>query len=85
MTRRFRKRDSVRLARCLRVSGAQLFSLMSSIVETIGLENLLKPLLLDAPRPSALFALTQTMTIGALKTIWEVGLDLPKGRLVARV
>ncbi len=39
---------------------------------------LLKPLLLDAPRPSALFALTQTMTIGALKTIWEVGLDLPR-------
>lgn len=39
---------------------------------------LLKPLLLNESRPSALFALTQTMTIGALKTIWEMGLDLPE-------
>jgi LacI family transcriptional regulator len=39
---------------------------------------LLKPLLLSEARPSALFALTQTLTIGALKTIWEVGLDLPR-------
>ena len=29
-------------------------------------------------RPSAVFALTQTMTIGALKAVGEVGLDLPQ-------
>jgi LacI family transcriptional regulator len=39
---------------------------------------LLKPHLLNESRPSALFALTQTITLGALKTIWEVGFDLPK-------
>jgi LacI family transcriptional regulator len=33
---------------------------------------------MNKSRPSALFALTQTITIGALKTIWEVGLNLPK-------
>jgi LacI family transcriptional regulator, galactose operon repressor len=39
---------------------------------------LLKPLLQSEAKPSALFALTQRLTIGALKTIWEVGLDLPR-------
>jgi LacI family transcriptional regulator len=38
----------------------------------------LMPLLASASRPSALFAVTQTMTIGALQTIWEAGLELPK-------
>ena len=37
----------------------------------------LKPLLLKASRPSALFPVTQHMTFGTLKTIGEVGLDLP--------
>jgi LacI family transcriptional regulator len=29
-------------------------------------------------RPSAIFAVTQTMTIGALQTLWEAGLEVPK-------
>ena len=37
----------------------------------------LSRLLLKASRPSALFPVTQHMTFGALKTIGEVGLDLP--------
>ena len=37
----------------------------------------LKPLLQESPRPSALFAVTQSVAIGTLKTIWETGLDLP--------
>jgi LacI family transcriptional regulator len=36
------------------------------------------PVLASASRPSALFAVTQTMTIGALQTIREAGLELPK-------
>jgi len=38
----------------------------------------LKPLLQEVSRPSALFAVTQSVAIGTLKTIWEVGLDLPR-------
>jgi LacI family transcriptional regulator len=38
---------------------------------------ILKPLLQEASKPSALFAVTQSVAIGTLKTIWEVGLDLP--------
>ena len=38
---------------------------------------ILKPLLQEDPRPSALFAVTQSVAIGTLKTIWETGLDLP--------
>ena len=37
----------------------------------------LKPLLQGASRPSALFAVTQSVAIGTLKTIWETGLDFP--------
>lgn len=37
----------------------------------------LEPALRKRPRPSALFAVTQVMTLGALKLIWEIGLDLP--------
>lgn len=37
----------------------------------------LKPLLQEAARPSALFAVTQSVAIGTLRTIWEAGLDLP--------
>lgn len=37
----------------------------------------LRPLLQGAPRPSALFAVTQSVAIGTLKTIWEAGLDFP--------
>ena len=37
----------------------------------------LKPLLLKASRPSALFPVTEHMTFGTLKTIGEVGLNLP--------
>jgi LacI family transcriptional regulator len=40
-------------------------------------KDVLKPLLLKASRPSALFPVTQHMTFGTLKTIGEVGLDLP--------
>jgi LacI family transcriptional regulator len=29
-------------------------------------------------RPSALFAVTQSMTIGALQSLWEAGLELPR-------
>jgi LacI family transcriptional regulator len=36
--------------------------------------DVLKPLLLKASRPSALFPVTQHMTFGTLKTIGEVGL-----------
>ena len=38
----------------------------------------LLPVLAGSGRPSALFAVTQTMTIGALQTLWEAGLELPK-------
>lgn len=38
----------------------------------------LLPVLAGPGRPSALFAVTQTMTIGALQTLWEAGLELPK-------
>jgi LacI family transcriptional regulator, galactose operon repressor len=31
----------------------------------------------EAARPSALFAVTQSVAIGTLRTIWEAGLDLP--------
>jgi LacI family transcriptional regulator len=37
----------------------------------------LKPLLQEAAPPSALFAVTQSVAIGTLKTIWEFGLELP--------
>jgi LacI family transcriptional regulator len=37
----------------------------------------LKPLLQEASKPSALFAVTQSVAIGTLKTIWEVGFHLP--------
>jgi LacI family transcriptional regulator len=37
----------------------------------------LKPILQETPRPSALFAVTQSVAIGTLKTIWEAELDLP--------
>lgn len=40
--------------------------------------QVLMPVLASAGRPSALFAVTETMTIGALQTIWEAGLELPK-------
>jgi LacI family transcriptional regulator len=38
----------------------------------------LLPVLAGSDRPSALFAVTQTMTIGALQSLWEAGLELPK-------
>ena len=38
----------------------------------------LLPVLAGPGRPSALFAVTQTMTIGALQSLWEAGLELPK-------
>src|SRR5258708_19878501 len=38
----------------------------------------LEPILLKRPRPSAVFAATQNMTLGALKLIWHLGLILPK-------
>jgi LacI family transcriptional regulator len=38
----------------------------------------LMPVLAGPDRPSALFAVTQTMTIGALQTLWDAGLELPK-------
>jgi LacI family transcriptional regulator len=37
----------------------------------------LGPALSGPGRPSALFAVTQIMTIGALQTIWEAGLEMP--------
>jgi LacI family transcriptional regulator len=37
----------------------------------------LKPLLQANPRPSALFAVTQSVAIGTLKTIWEAEFNLP--------
>jgi LacI family transcriptional regulator len=40
--------------------------------------QVLMPVLVGPGRPSALFAVTQTMTIGALQTLWEAGLELPK-------
>jgi LacI family transcriptional regulator len=40
--------------------------------------QVLMPVLASEGRPSALFAVTQTMTIGALQTVWEAGLELPK-------
>jgi LacI family transcriptional regulator len=38
----------------------------------------LLPVLASVGRPSAIFAVTQTMTIGALQSLWEAGLALPK-------
>jgi LacI family transcriptional regulator len=38
----------------------------------------LLPVLAGPGRPSAIFAVTQTMTIGALQSLWEAGLELPK-------
>ena len=43
--------------------------------EAVG--SVLKPLLRNDPRPSALFAATQSVAVGALKTIWELGFRLP--------
>src|SRR5215470_16179844 len=40
--------------------------------------QVLMPVLASEARPSAFFAVTQTMTIGALQTLWEAGLELPK-------
>jgi LacI family transcriptional regulator len=40
--------------------------------------QVLMPVLASEGRPSALFAVTQTMTIGALQTLWAAGLELPK-------
>lgn len=37
----------------------------------------LKPLLQETSRPTALFAVTQSVAIGTLQTIWECGLELP--------
>jgi LacI family transcriptional regulator, galactose operon repressor len=37
----------------------------------------LKPLFQEVPRPTALFAVTQSVAIGTLKAIWECGLKLP--------
>ncbi len=39
--------------------------------------SVLKPLLQEDPKPSALFAVTQSVAIGTLKTIWETPLNLP--------
>jgi LacI family transcriptional regulator len=38
----------------------------------------LTPVLVGPDRPSVIFAVTQTMTIGALQTLWKEGLELPK-------
>jgi LacI family transcriptional regulator len=38
----------------------------------------LLPVLASVGRPSAIFAVTQTMTIGALQSLWEAELALPK-------
>jgi LacI family transcriptional regulator len=38
----------------------------------------LKPLLEEVSRPTALFAVTQAVAIGTLKTIWECGFKLPE-------
>jgi len=38
----------------------------------------LLPLLTGVSRPSAVFAVTQTMTIAALQSFWEAGLEVPK-------
>jgi LacI family transcriptional regulator len=38
----------------------------------------LLPVLASPGRASAVFAVTQTMTIGALQSLWEAGLELPK-------
>src|SRR5215471_15603661 len=46
--------------------------------ETECTRQALRPVLAGAGRPAALFAVTQTMTIGALQTLWEAGLELPK-------
>src|SRR5215470_165407 len=46
--------------------------------ETEHARQALMPVLAGAGRPSALLAVTQTMTIGALQTLWEAGLELPK-------
>jgi LacI family transcriptional regulator len=40
--------------------------------------QVLLPVLTGPGRPSALFAVTQTMTVGALQSVWEAGLELPK-------
>jgi LacI family transcriptional regulator len=40
--------------------------------------QVLLPVLTGADRPSALFAVTQTMTVGALQSLWAAGLQLPK-------
>jgi LacI family transcriptional regulator len=42
------------------------------------LERALEPILLRRARPSALLAVTQVITLGALKLISQLGLDLPK-------
>jgi LacI family transcriptional regulator len=38
----------------------------------------LLPVWAGTARPSALFAVTQSMTIGALQSLWEAGLELPR-------
>ena len=38
----------------------------------------LEPILLKRHRASAIFAATEFMTLGALKLIWQIGLNLPK-------
>jgi LacI family transcriptional regulator len=39
--------------------------------------QVLLPVLTGPGRPSALFAVTQTMTVGALQSVWAAGLQLP--------
>ena len=43
-----------------------------------GVMRVLEPVLSKRPRPSAIFAATQVMTLGALKVIWKIGLIMPK-------
>jgi len=52
--------------------------LMAGRNETEHARQVLLPVLTGPGRPSALFAVTQTMTVGALQSVWQAGLELPK-------
>jgi LacI family transcriptional regulator len=52
--------------------------LMAGRNETEHARQVLLPVLSGPGRPSALFAVTQTMTVGALQSVWQAGLELPK-------
>jgi LacI family transcriptional regulator len=64
------------------LAGAELLGfenvLLAGRNEAEHARQMLLPILTGSDRPSALFALTQSMTVAALQSVWAAGLELPK-------